>query len=63
MINQNVFDLIKANFVNGDLGQSIPLTVFGSAMFISGVLSMLTLPETFGKELPETIQDIHTLKQ
>lgn len=36
--------------------QFLPLFVFGSSAFISGILALL-LPETLGIKLPDTIKD------
>lgn len=40
----------------GDLWKPLPLLLFGAASLISGLLSLL-IPETFGKRLPDTMQD------
>ncbi|WAR07606.1 ORCT-like protein [Mya arenaria] len=52
----------SADLVKGDLGKTIPLTLFGVAMFASGLLTLI-LPETNGQKMPESIEDIHNLKQ
>lgn len=42
--------------VGGDLGVAMPLVVFGLFAFVAGLLA-LTLPETKGRHLPESIKD------
>ena len=44
--------------MGNDFAKSIPLTVFGAAAFIGGLLS-ITLPETVNKKLPDTIVEAH----
>lgn len=39
---------------------SLPLIVFGAFAFISGVLA-LTLPETLGEKLPDTIEEAENM--
>jgi len=59
-----MFDVfLQAVLVEGDVGKAIPLTLFGVAMFISGLLTTFILPETLGKELPEAIEDIEHLNR
>nr|XP_022288014.1 organic cation transporter protein-like isoform X1 [Crassostrea virginica] len=42
--------------VGGDLGVAMPLVVFGLFAFVAGLLA-LSLPETKGRHLPESIKD------
>ncbi|KAH3738631.1 organic cation transporter protein-like [Dreissena polymorpha] len=51
----------SADLIKGDVGKTIPLTLFGAAMFISGLMTLI-LPETVGKKLPESIDDVVKLK-
>ncbi|GAB6032561.1 hypothetical protein CHUAL_011453 [Chamberlinius hualienensis] len=44
----------------GYVNKALPLVIFGICSLVSGVLS-LTLPETFGQHLPETIEDSENL--
>ena len=39
-----------------DTWRPLPLVIYGILAFIGGILSLL-LPETLGKELPETLED------
>ena len=39
-----------------DTWRPLPLVIYGILAFIGGILS-LVLPETLGKELPETLED------
>ena len=48
--------------IPGKTGRAIPLTLFGIAMFVAGLLT-LTLPETLNRKLPETIDDANTFTQ
>jgi hypothetical protein len=36
---------------------TFPLLVMGGSAFIGGILALIFLPETFGKPLPETMED------
>ena len=47
-----------ADHINSDIAKAIPLTVFGAAAFIGGLLS-ITLPETANRKLPDTIEEAH----
>ncbi|XP_052811967.1 organic cation transporter protein-like [Mya arenaria] len=42
--------------LGGIWGEAFPLVVFGALAFLTGILS-LALPETLGKNLPETVED------
>ncbi|GFO30680.1 organic cation transporter protein, partial [Plakobranchus ocellatus] len=42
--------------MGGHLSQALPMIVFGSAALLAGILS-IQLPETLGRDLPETIHD------
>ena len=53
---------LKAGLVDSNVAAAIPLTVFGIAAFLGGLLS-LSLPETLDKKLPETIEDAHNLNR
>ena len=44
--------------MDGNFAKAIPLTVFGAAAFIGGLLS-ITLPETVNRKLPDTIEEAH----
>ncbi|GFR57680.1 organic cation transporter protein, partial [Elysia marginata] len=46
----------------GALSHSLPMVVFGSVSLVAAVLS-LTLPETRGRPMPETLQDVIDLHQ
>ena len=46
--------------MGGTNGKTIPLTLFGVTMFISGLLTTL-LPETLNTQLPETIEDVNNI--
>ncbi|KAJ8314445.1 hypothetical protein KUTeg_006595 [Tegillarca granosa] len=46
----------SAKMIGGDIGQAVPLIIFGAASVFAGILS-LWLPETLGHKLPETIED------
>ena len=46
--------------VKGDVGQSLPLIVFGLAAVAAGLLSLF-LPETLDRHLPENIDDAKML--
>ncbi len=39
----------------------LPMVIMGSSAFIGGILA-LTLPETLGAQLPETLEDLSLLK-
>lgn len=43
--------------MSGPFSHSLPMLVFGGVSLVAGGLS-LTLPETLGKPMPETIQDV-----
>ena len=43
---------------DASFSKAIPLTVFGAASFIGGLLS-IALPETVNKKLPDTIEEAH----
>ena len=51
-----------ADLMNSDIAKAIPLTVFGAAAFIGGLLS-IALPETVKKALPDTIEEAHHFVQ
>ena len=51
-----LLSLFKADLISSDLAGAIPLTVFGVAAFIGGLLSF-TLPETAYKKLPDSIEE------
>ena len=40
-----------------NVGQELPMLVFGSVSIASGALSLI-LPETLHRELPETLEDV-----
>ncbi|XP_035701956.1 organic cation transporter protein isoform X2 [Folsomia candida] len=40
----------------GEIWKPLPLLIFGSASLLAGLLA-LCIPETFGKQLPETLED------
>lgn len=42
--------------VEGDLGKTLPMVIFGVSSVIAGLLSFY-LPETRHKDLPESIED------
>ncbi|RUS74807.1 hypothetical protein EGW08_017436, partial [Elysia chlorotica] len=46
----------------GPFSQSLPMLIFGSVSLVAGGLSM-TLPETLGQKMPETIQDAINLSK
>ncbi|GFO07325.1 organic cation transporter protein [Plakobranchus ocellatus] len=46
----------KGRLMGGHLSQALPMIVFGSAALLAGILS-IQLPETLGRDLPETIHD------
>ena len=52
--NVNIF--FQNEVVGGDLGVAMPLVVFGLFAFVAGLLA-LSLPETKGHHLPESIKD------
>lgn len=39
------------------MGHSVPLAIFGVLSLIDGILIFYLLPETTGKQLPDTFQD------
>lgn len=49
-------NFLQNEVVGGDLGVAMPLVVFGLFAFVAGLLA-LTLPETKGRHLPESIKD------
>ncbi|KAK3098125.1 hypothetical protein FSP39_016360 [Pinctada imbricata] len=51
-----------ALLVDSDMKVALPLIVFGAAMIASGILAF-ALPETLGKNLPETIQEAAYMKK
>ena len=52
--------VFKADLMNSDWAGAIPLTVFGVAAIIGGLLSF-TLPETANKKLPDSIEEADNL--
>ena len=55
-IEFNVIIFFQNEVVGGDLGVAMPLVVFGLVAFVAGLLA-LSLPETKGRHLPESIKD------
>ena len=55
-IEFNVIIFFQNEVVGGDLGVAMPLVVFGLFAFVAGLLA-LSLPETKGRHLPESIKD------
>lgn len=51
-----ILNFLQNEVVGGDLGVAMPLVVFGLFAFVAGLLA-LTLPETKGRHLPESIKD------
>lgn len=51
-----ILNFLQNEVVGGDLGVAMPLVVFGLFAFVAGLLA-LTLPETKGRNLPESIKD------
>ncbi|GFO07324.1 solute carrier family 22 member 3-like [Plakobranchus ocellatus] len=49
-------DVEEGRLMGGHLSQALPMIVFGSAALLAGILS-IQLPETLGRDLPETIHD------
>ena len=39
----------------------LPMLIMGGSAFVGGILSLM-LPETLGAQLPETLEEISTLK-
>ncbi|KAK3098672.1 hypothetical protein FSP39_021828 [Pinctada imbricata] len=48
--------------VDSDMKVALPLIVFGGLMIAAGLLAF-TLPETLGRELPETIEEAVSMKR
>ena len=45
-----------ADIINNDIAKAMPLTIFGAAAFVGGLLS-ISLPETVNRKLPDTIEE------
>ena len=54
------YNVNLADLINSDIAKAIPLTVFGTAAYIRGLLA-ITLPETANRILPDTIEEAHYL--
>ena len=46
---------------NGVLSKNIPLYIFGASSLLGGLMALL-IPETLGSSLPNTFQDVETIK-
>ncbi|KAJ8315874.1 hypothetical protein KUTeg_008024 [Tegillarca granosa] len=54
MISPYIADLSKV--IPGNFGRALPLVIFGALSVLAGVLAFM-LPETKGRDLPETVED------
>lgn len=53
-------DVLQGNFVPAKYSRVVQSSIFGGMVIIGGLLSIY-LPETTGKEMPETLDDVSKL--